>query len=303
MLIASVCLFFSCRKNGPGNTDTNASFDAKLIGDSINVNDTAFFQLSENPDVISFYSGEIGHQYVNKDRTVLTGGHLQMKFESRVGNQVADTLDVYVSNDFSGVYDSANVAAASWKRLTDKFIFPTPALPLLTYVPSGTGATFLTDISDSVISGQPFYLAYRYNILRQNNIEWTVRKVGMYNSFTDGTATSTVIDSSNNTSGGFVEVSMGEPTSRWTRSSTLYKCTNSVTSKVGAQHWYISRGLNPDAVSPDLPIVLKNISESALKSFSYVYTSPGTYKATFVASYVHLNYEIVIVKECVVVVP
>lgn len=166
------CLVFSaCKKNIPGYTNDNNSFNAFLLNDSVAATDWAKFQLTENPDVISFYSGEIGHNYDFRNRTVLTGGNLLMSFQTRVVNKAADTLDVLVSNDFTGIYDSANVANATWKLMTNKFTFPDPLTPLNTFVNSGIGANYYTSITDSVLAGQPFYVAFRYGVTKQNNIE------------------------------------------------------------------------------------------------------------------------------------
>ncbi len=293
---------FACKKNVPGKTDSEYSFDATLPIPAIAVADSAIFELAENPDVISFYSGETGNNYDNRNRTVLTGGSLKMKFETRVKNKPADTLDVLISTDFSGVYDSMSVANATWKNMNNKFLFPTPLTSLGIFVPSGNGATYLTDITDSVIAGQPFYLAFSYAVNKRNNVEWSVGKLGMYNYFTDGTATANVIDSTNINSGSFAPVSFTEPFSRWSKSSTLLKYNNSSSAVLGARHWYISRPLNPDAVAPDVPVVIKNISQSPLTFFKYKYKKPGTYKAVFVASYNRLNFEKTFVKEFTVVV-
>lgn len=303
LLSLGCCLLWtSCKKDIPGTVDKNGSFDAALPVPLISADDTALFTLSGNPDVIAFYSGEPGNNYDNRERTVLTGGRLKVKFDSRVNNKPADTLEVLLSRDFNGIFDSSNVAAANWKKLTGLFTFPLPSTPLGTFVSSGTPPGTFTDITDSVIAGQPFYFAFRYDINKNNNIEWSIAKLGMYNFFTDGTATSTVIDSMSNNSGGFAAVKMGETANRWTKTSTLYKFLNSSSSKLGASHWYISRALNPNAVSPDRPVVVKNISQSPLSVYKYRYRTPGTYKAVFVAAYSRLNYERAFVKEFTVTV-
>jgi hypothetical protein len=297
-----VLLLSSCKKNTTGYSEDRYAFDATILSSSISVNDSAKFLFSENPDVLSFYSGEIGRKYEFKDRDMLSGGSLKMKFDSRVINKAADTLDVLVSSNFSGVYDSAGVTNASWKKITNKFYFPTATTALSTYVFSGAGATDLVDISDSIVSSQAFFLAFRYDITKNNNIEWNVRQVGMYNLFSPGTPTVKVIDSATFNSGSFKAITIGEATSKWTNSSPNFKCINTTSAVLGARHWYISKILNPNAVTPDLPVVLKNISQNPLKSFSYKYATPGTYKVVMVASYFRKNLEKKYLKEFTVVV-
>lgn len=298
ILIACAFISFTigCSKTDSGFVNDISSFSVIPKSLTISVNDSLRFDMDGNPDNISFFSGEIGRVYEFRNRTLLTGGNLRMKFETRTLNRPADTLDVLISNDFSGIYDSTNVARATWKTLNNKLLFPTPTTVLGTFIPSGiTPGTFL-DITDSIISGQPFYLAYRYTVLRQNNIEWSVGKLGMYNFFSNGTPTAAVIDSANNTGAAFVPVSFREPT-RWSRSTSFYRCLNTTTAVVGAQHFYISRALNPNAVNPDAPEVLKNISQSALKYFAYKFKLPGTYKIAFLATNARLSINEQVVKE------
>ncbi len=299
MLVAS-----SCKKDIPGYINEDGSFDASLPVSNIAAGDTAYFNLFDNPDVISFYSGEVGHEYANKDRTVLEGGSLIMKFESRVTVSTPDTLlDVMISNDFNGNYDSANVANANWKRMTNKFVFPDTTATLGVFYPSGATSADFVNLTDSVTTGHPFYLAFKYNNVAPTGILWSINKLAMYNTFASGgVANATVIDSNQISSGNFTSVQFGDNIPRWTTSSTYLKCTNSTTAPTPSTYWYISRPLNPSAVNPDLPISIKNISQNPLTSFNYKYSTPGTYKATFVAAYKRLNYEKTIVKEFTIVV-
>ena len=216
-------MLFRSVKNVPGYTDKDYSFYAALPVNTIDSGSSANFILTDNPDVISFYSGEIGHEYINRERTILEGGRLNLKFETRVQFQPADTLDVMLSNDFNGIYDSANVANAHWKRMTDLFLFPTPSSTLSTFYPSGPTNGDFTDITDSTISGTPFYLAFRYTNTKPTNIIWSVGKLGMYNIFNSAVPNGTVIDSNQITSGTFAPVQFGDPTPRVSTSSTYLK--------------------------------------------------------------------------------
>lgn len=292
----------ACKKNDAGYTNDISQFDVMPRTLTVSVNDSVRFDMAGNPDNISFFSGETGSVYEYRNRTVLTGGKLKLKFQTRVINKPADTLDVLLSNDFTGIYDSANVAKAKWKSLTNKLLFPTALTPLSTFIPSGVDPSVYLDLTDSVVAGQPFYLAYKYTITKVSNIEWSVGQLAMYNFFSNGIANAAVIDSANNTNGGFVPVTMNEPVSKWSKTSTLYKCTSTTTAVIGAQHYYISRPLNPNAVKPDVPSVIKNISQSPLGYFSYKYTVPGTYKIAFVAANSRVNVEELSVKEFTIIV-
>ena len=128
--------------------------------------------------------------------------------------------------------------------------------------------------------------------------------MSMYNVFSAGNIPDAVIiDSNRITSGNFASVQINDPgIARWTTSSTYLKCTNTSTTPVGAEYWYITRPLNPSAIAPDAPIVIKNITQNPMTAYRYTYTKPGIYKATFVARYARLNFQKTIVREFTVIV-
>ena len=301
-LLVTVFINYSCKKETPGYVDEGASFDAVLPVATVDSGDSVLFDLSGNPDVISFYSGEQGHNYDFRDRTQLSGGRLNVKFQLRVQNVLPDSIDVMLSNDFTGIYDSANVANAHWKNMNSFFVFPDSNAALSTFYPSGPYDSVFADITDSIIPATPCYFAFRYKNLDPSSIIWSVGKLGMYNIFTSGEANATVIDSNQITSGSFAGVALGDSVMRWSTSSTYLKMFNSSFAPLDGEQWYISRPLNPSAVTPDVPVAIKNITQNPLTSYRYAYSKPGTYKAVFVAKYVRLNYEKTIVKEFTVVV-
>jgi len=301
-LVITMVFNYGCKKDVPGNIDEGASFDAVLPVAVVDSGDSVLFDLSGNPDVISFYSGELGHNYDFRDRTELSGGRLNVKFQLRVQNVLPDSIDVMLSNDFTGIYDSTHVANAHWKNMNSFFVFPDSTAALSTFYPSGIDNATFADITDSIIPGVPCYFAFRYKNMVPSGIIWSVGKLGMYNVFTSGEANAAVIDSNQITSGSFAAVALGDSVARWSTSSTYLKMFNSSLAPVDGEQWYISRPLNPSAVTPDVPVAIKNITQNPLTSYRYAYSKPGTYKAVFVAKYVRLNYEKTIVKEFTVVV-
>ena len=307
-----VMVLGACKKNTPGNSPSDYTFEVGISKDSINAGETANFIFLDNPDFISFYSGEKGHQYIYRDRTVLDGGgNLLFRFQTRVRVQPADTLDVLISTDFSGQYDSLNVTNAHWKNMNGLFNIQNSSSALNTYYPSGPTFDDYTNIGDSVIPGKTFYIAFRHKNESPTNIIWNIKKIGLYNVFqSTDIPTITLIDS-NKISSDFFAVKTNDVITRWDKVLGGYNPPNypslkynSDTSLVpaGAEHWYISKPMNPNAVLPDAPLVIKNISQNALENFKYKYASPGTYTATFVASYQRLGLEKTIVKEFTIIV-
>jgi hypothetical protein len=119
------------------------------------------FQIQGSGDIISFYSGEIFHDYAYKDgrQIDVSGKGLTLSFKSGVapgtpaGTQ-EDQFSILTSIDFSGNYDNLDaVKSATWTDVTDSFTLGTTA----TLTPSDT-----LDISNMVPDGKPIYFALRY---------------------------------------------------------------------------------------------------------------------------------------------
>lgn len=119
------------------------------------------FDIQGSADIISFYSGEISHDYMFRDgRDVdVAGKGFALSFKSGVapgnppGTQT-NQFSILVSTDFNGDYtDLASVKAATWTDITDSFTLGTT----VTLVTSDT-----VNLSKFVVSGKPIYFALRY---------------------------------------------------------------------------------------------------------------------------------------------
>lgn len=158
MLFASLAMI-SCTKKlvVKDAPDFTVSTDASTY----KVNDPVKFNIQGSADIISFYSGELYHDYDFKDGRVVavTGKGLKLSFKSGIapgtppGTQT-NQLSILVSTDFGGNYtDLASVQAATWTDITDSFTLGTST----TLVASTT-----KDLSGFVIPGKPIYFALRY---------------------------------------------------------------------------------------------------------------------------------------------
>ena len=115
------------------------------------------FNIQGSADIISFYSGEISHDYAFKDskQVDVAGKGLTLNFKSGVttGTQ-PDQFSILFSTDFNGDYkDLASVKAATWRNITDSFTLGTSG----TLVASKTA-----DLSSFVVAGKPIYFALKY---------------------------------------------------------------------------------------------------------------------------------------------
>ncbi len=75
------------------------------------------------PDTLALDTFHTDFLPVKVDDGLLGGRNLSFTTEARYGTP-PDQLSVWVSTDFDGVYDLANVEAATWREVTDEFMLP-----------------------------------------------------------------------------------------------------------------------------------------------------------------------------------
>lgn len=87
---------------------------------------------------------------------------VSLSFSTRIMNSYelpTREVDVLISTDFNGNYTHSHVSAATWTDISDRFVFSSPenGQAPTTLTPSGNA-----DVSDLLVAGQPFYVAFRY---------------------------------------------------------------------------------------------------------------------------------------------
>ena len=74
---------------------------------------------------LTFYSGEQGHEYRFRTRT-MAAGDPQLQFSTtRASGNTADTLQILMSTDFKAAYDSAHICQATWTDITSRAVLAT----------------------------------------------------------------------------------------------------------------------------------------------------------------------------------
>ena len=254
---------------------SDPAFSVTAAAATVKVNDTVKFTFSGNPGYITFYSGEPGRRYQYRDRTTADGKPL-LKFTSymQTGAQ-ANTLQLMMSTDFSGVYDSTSIYKANWADVTSRV-----------KLSAGTDSTVsgVADLSDFMNGGKGVYFAFKYTgAAGSAQRTWTIKNLALNNVLTaDSSVYSllalTMIDSA------WKPVSMKNPAITWTYSATQLqvKGTNS-TSSIATEDWIVSKALFLNRVTPDIGVQLKNMT-TALKAYNYIYKTAGTYTASFSVS-------------------
>jgi hypothetical protein len=272
-LIITIAILFgvACNKKEVEATGFTVTADR----DSYNAADTVRFSFTGNPWYLTFYSGEPYHQYEYRDR-ITADGVPQLSFTSTIatGSQT-NTLQLLVSTDFSGVYDSTNVYNATWTDLTSKAVLAGSA-----DTKSGN-----IDLSSFLNGEKPVFIAFKYTgNAGTAQRTWTIKTLAVNNVLDDGTSY-TVLGIGESTLG-FKSVVMKVPSVAWTISTTQLQIkgfTTNANSVASTEGWVVSKPINLRKVLPDTGTPLKNMT-TTMSSFNYIYNTAGTYKATFVSA-------------------
>lgn len=250
------------------------------------------FDLTGDPDLITFYSGEPGkaYEYVNHDR--IGNVQMQMSFMTTTssgtpGSPNPAALPLYYSTDFSGEYTNEAVMAATWTEITDRF-----------EMPEDTGVSNKASGTQSVDDifpkdGTPIYLMFSYDIkkyeesLANGRTQWSIKDLNI-----EGMADSGVqnIYDINSCEWQFVygpgmENNVTQfPELPGSSARILFRVDYRAASDM--QLWAVSGPLSrPESVNlgPDRGVGIKTSADPALRQHKHTYTKPGEYVATFVA--------------------
>lgn len=268
----SSLLFSSCTKW----EDLASPDDFQVITDKLTyaVGDSVVFRFSGDAENIVFWSGMPGQKYEYRERTFAEGNTLTLNFKSFSQYGVADqsNIKLLVSTDFSGVYDAANIMSATWTDISNRAIWSTGA----DQTPSGD-----IDLTDFAAANKDMAIALRYvtSVVADASVQnrWVFRSFDLKSTSAEGgvSVVATV------GTAGWKSWSFLDPATNWSISSTQLIANRSVTEL--NDDWVITKLFNPNKVSPDQGMAIKNISTS-LSEYAIVYTAPGTYKATFLIS-------------------
>jgi len=270
-------------------TGGTPDFQVKTTATTFKTGENVTFSFDGNAGLISFYSGEVFHDYAYKEGRIVTAGQVSLSFTTSVtGGTQSNQLSVVASSNFDGNYaDFARVQAATWVDITSRFLL-------------GTSATFLAsgskDITDLVIADKPLYIAYKYvtkpQLVSGDARTWMVQSFSMTSNTSIGLLTLTDM-----LNAGFRIVKQINDSTIVSRSSiTATRVTllgNAYVAGKDPLHeiWAISKLINAGEIDmgPDLPVPIKGNADTRLESYTYKFTKPGTYKVYFIASNVNIN--------------
>ena len=290
------------------------------------------FNISGDPDNISFWSGEEGSAYANKDRIVVDTNEvksstLHFKIWARYGNGdcTKDVLHMYMSENFPGIAGNDFEADAKlmnefqWtdfaSRLTDKdgknITLPQAPVGNIKQAPE-----YSVNITD--LLGKRIAFAFHYQGLKNTAAQPRFEFSQFYieNKMKNGTTSKLYAGDL-----GFTPINMqckenledqrGMTTNREYGSVTnnvsgIWNLTDikngnfaihsSAANKALKNSWLVSNLFVANACSPDKGLTVKNMSQST-DSYKYTYTKPGKYTATFIGTNSNFKHESRVIRE------
>jgi len=287
-------ILFSCKKETVDEVD----FDVTTAAKTYSLKDSVFFKMSGNPDVISFYSGEIGNNYEFRNRTSKEGGTFNFSFQSR-GETLpcfdaisSGAFKVLASQNFKGTYsgtpsvDSAALNSATWTDITSRFYLPSSSVGA-----AGINVFYNSnevDLIDLVKTpSDPIYIAFKYAapttpVLGPNGI--TIGSLSLYSSFPDGSINTFNVVPGSSASTTWKIINAANPTNAWITSTSYLKFPNVTATTAYSEEWIVSNAFYPKTATPDKGVPIKNISNAPVQKLAYKFSKVGTYNITFVAS-------------------
>lgn len=293
ILAAGMCIT-ACQRHT--SVPSVSSFSVTTDSTIYTANNAATFRFTGNPDYITFYSGEAGHRYDYRNRVSASGTPvLQFTSALNAGTQ-AGSLHVMVSSDFAGIVSGdtattiANITNAGWTDITSRATLATGT----TAVASGN-----IDLSDFASAGKPVYIAFKY-VAASGTIQnkWTITGLTVTNTLADNSvytianlvANTTAITSNyggvSTYSPGWVPFPVSNTYNWVVTAGTSLVITGAATAAAAtanAEAWVLMGSLNLQKVTPDIGVAIKNMS-AQLNSYSYTYTTAGSYNIVFAAA-------------------
>lgn len=310
------------------NVGVKAEEGVTVQGDVVTVKagTPVVFNFSGDPDNISFWSGEDGSAYANKDRVQLNPNDIEtstlhFKLWARYGTAecTKDVLHMYMSENFPGIAGNdfdADVKLLNTFEWTDFAANYNITLPQAPANNVNQAPIYNVDITN--LLGKRIALAYHYQGLNNSAAQPRFEFSEFYieNKMKNGDITKLSASDL-----GFTPVNMqckedledqrAMTTNReygsinknvsgiWNLANIkqgTFAIHSSNANKPLKNSWLVSNLFVVNACSPDKGVAVKNMSQN-INSYSYTYAKAGEYKATFIATNSNYKHESRVIRE------
>ena len=319
-------LNFSCNKSLERNVEFDINiksneqvqYDGNIV--TVKKGTPIEFLITGNPNFMTFFSGEEGHQYKYKDRMFVGEEDLEEcklsfslyngKFNSHMTPNI---LRIYISDNFPGLAknnfenDSILVESHPWNDLVSP-----EELPQSPILSADEAIKYNIDLKSQL--GKKFTIAIRYLVketteeLRQPGIFFENAQI--VTTFKNGTSTTlypaawgltplnmrhkefppTDASLKENPAYGTTKNNVGGYWNLYYAAQGDFKLWGEFSGLDKPKHysWLVTNPIITNSCLPDAGVAIKNIA-TPLYSYTYKYDKPGAYKATFLGKKV--NYE------------
>lgn len=275
LLLLCAIVLYACSKEPV----TTPDFDVSASALTLKVGQTVTFNITGNPDNVTFYSGQTGQNYDLINRTTAVGKPV-LSFTSYAQFLTADnSFRLLISKDFSGSIDSASIVKATWDDITTKATLSTGT----NNTPSGS-----IDLSAYANSTTPITIAFKYKDIPKTlttlkQATWVINNFALGNQLAD--TTFKLIQMADNAWGKY---SFANSTAVWATTATALTMAGGASTSAANEDWLFSKRVMLSFAKSDVGVAIKDVS-SSLSSYEFAYTKAGTYKAVFVASATRYN--------------
>ena len=266
---------------------------------SVKAGEPVVFTFDGNPNYITFFSGEDGHKYANRNRVELdpsdiTSSTLSFTAESKYGTQT-NAFQVYLSKDFPGLNQRDTVA--------DRKLIQTHAWTDITEE-CGLKDGKKVDVKDFNISDyrSGMTLAFRFQGNTQTTPQRTIIVTNLLvrNELKNGSVTEvkgsdmnfscfdiTPSNAENNcykkvTSGSVIQGTWSLIKLNSGNELQIQGGSNTSATWANNDDWLIADGIKLNACTPDTGENIKDINRRVTE-YTYVFATPGTYTVSFLA--------------------
>lgn len=274
-------------------------FDVAVINKTAKVGEKVEFNLSGDPDYITFYSGEVGNDYNYKDKErKFPTLSMNLSFESMVrpngggtaGYCQPDQFRLYVTYDFklegNTQEDTINaIKNTNWNDISDQFTWcPLECKSTTPYYPSGN-----MDVKSLFEPGKKLHFAFQY-INRPNSTNGTAN-IWRFTSFklsstVEYIGVTTVLDQN---TAGWSRYFIGDNwvNTNFSNAASVVTMRGLVNTTKEQELWCVSRGIegsDSTNLGKEFGITVKSFAGFKTDTYAHVYSKPGTYTVTFVGT-------------------
>jgi len=275
-------LFFSCKDEV---TAPSMSYVADKL--EVTAGSSVTFTPAGTADYVTFWSGESLKNYYGLKSVTVSKASISFVsglYKDATVTSTKTSFQVLLSTNYvatHGLVANAinGIQTATWKDITASFADNNTASSTVG-VPSGS-----LDVTDYATT--PFYIAFRYKndttakgataYVKSFAVADSTKELGLIPNFIQ--QDTVIVTGVGNTSWYSCLVSGGTNASKWVKSNHMAQVAGKTNEPNEA--WLISPMIYLSRGSADQGVAIKDITATA-RPYTYVYNTPGTYKAVFV---------------------